>query len=254
MTLKLKTVERGTMDKKVQDNQKQEKSQMETALERENQLLKEQLDRLSSDQESLKLEKEAERLKKEEEALKEEANLKKILGESFGSAKAQSPDQDLSQSQLLDVMADAVGHATEANSKLILSKVASLISEFANENKKTQELVFKLAGAFETNQAASEFDDYNEYRDDIATIRSKTRGLSAKDAYMLARARRQGNQPPADQMRSERPNTPPSPSSVRDDYTQSNEDRDSQQQANPRLAFRAAAEAAIDKVIASRQR
>jgi hypothetical protein len=201
------------------------------------------------------LEKEAEKLAKETVALEQEANLRKTLGESFSTAKSGLKEgEELSNDQLIAIMADAVGASSDAQGKLILSKVSGMMTESNTELQKTQKLLIELAASVSMNQARSEDPDFDDYKTEVAGIMSTTRGLSPSDALMLAKAKRAKNQPKQKQTETERPNQIPLPSadtSSRDEYVQSKQEPKVQQ--SPKAAFKAAVDAAYKKVQAARQ-
>lgn len=246
-----RTAEKSKMEKK---EKLEEKSPDLIAAEQRNKLLQEQLNKLSSDQESLTLEKEAKDLAKEEAALQAEADLRKTLGEEFTSVKAGLKDgEDLSNEQMIAIMADAVGASSEAQGKLILKKVATMMGTSNDELKKTQKLLFELAAGMSMNQARSEHPDFDNYKTEVAGIMSTTRGLSTEDAYVLAKAKKSKGQPDQRITETERPGEPPTgiaPSS-RDGYVHKKEDNGVRQ--SPRAVFKDAVRAAIDKNLNARQ-
>lgn len=191
---------------------------------------------------------------KEEAALKEEADLRKALGDEFTIVKAGLKEgEDLSSEQMIAIMAEAVGASSDAQGKLILNKVAAMMSESNAELKKTQKLLIELAAATSMNQIRSSHPDYDDYKTEIAGIMSTTRGLSPERAYKLAKLEKSGDQPDQRRVETERPGEPPTQTSLssRDDYTRQKETTDVQQ--SPKAAFQAAVSAAIDKTIASRK-
>lgn len=244
-----KTVEKLKMDKK-----QEQKNPELIAAEQENKLLRERLDKLSSDQGELALQKEAEMLAKSEEALVEEADLRKTLGTEFTALKAGlKDDEEVSQEQLIAIMGEAVGASSEAQGKLILSKVASMMKQSDNEIVRTQELLAKLAAGMSMERARASNPDFDDYRVEVADIMSRTRGLDSEQAFLLAKAERLKGQPEQKRIETERPGiAPSSPSyeSSRDDYTQ---EKDPDVQRSPKATFNSAVSAALDKVIAARK-
>ena len=233
----------------------EQKSPEMIAIEQENKLLKEQLNKLSSAQESLTLEKEAEKIAKETAALEAEADLRKTLGEEFSTVKAGLREgEELSADQLVAIMADAVGVSSDAQAKLILKKVEAMMGKSDAEIKRTQKLLIELAAGISMNEVRSKNTDFDDYKTEIAGIMSVTRGLSPEDAYLLAKAKRSKGQPEQQQVESERPSTPPNASSSRDAYTHQHQSEDDEVKRSPRAVFKAAADAAIEKLLANRQR
>lgn len=246
-----KTAEESKMEQ--EKKTKNEKSPELIASEQKNKLLEEQLNRLSTDQESLALEKEAEKVAKETAALENEADLRKALGDEFSSVKSGLKDgEEISSEQMIAIMADAVGASSDAQGKLILKKVESMMGDSNAELQKTQKLLMELAAGMSMNQVRSEHKDYDDYKTEIAGIMSTTRGLSPERAYLLAKAEKSKGQPDQHQVETERPGAPPTPTSSRDDYTRSTE-VDTGVQLSPKAVFQNAVAAAIDKTISSRR-
>jgi len=236
------------------EKKSEQKSPELIAAEQKNKLLLEQLNKLSSDQESLTLEKEAEKMAKEEAALKEEADLRKALGDEFSTVKAGLKDgEEISNEQMIAIMAEAVGASSDAQGKLILNKVAAMVGESNTELKKTQKLLIELAAGVSMNQVRSAHKDYDDYKTEIAGIMSVTRGLSPERAYLLAKAEKSEGQPDQKRTETERPGEPPNEtfSSSRNEYVQ--ERKDDGVKRSPRAVFKAAAEAAVKKTLEARQ-
>ena len=253
MTLNLKN---SAENEKMNKGKKPEKSQELIAAEQENKLLKEQLDKLLQDQESLKLEKDAEKLAKEQAALKEEADLRQAIQSNLTSAKTNlKEDQELSPEQILAITGDAVGAATDAQGKLILNQVGSMLQKQNKSIEDLQKLVFNLAAGVSVNQLRSQHDDYDNYKTEIAGIMSTTRGLSAEDAYILAKAKKGEGNVNQQNVSTERPGEIPDASSYnqRDEYINQQNEANKDVHLSPKQVFSNAVSAAIDKTIASRR-
>jgi len=247
MTLNLsRTVEKSKMEK---EQKSEQKSPELIAAEQENKLLKEQLNKLSSDLESSALEKKAAELAKETAALEKDANLRKALGEEFSTVKAGLKDgEELSNEQMIAILGEAVGAASDAQGKLILNKVAAMVGESNAELKKTQKLLMEFAASVSMNQTRSQHPDYDDYKTEIAGIMSTTRGLSPERAYILAKAEKSKGQPDKEQTFSERPGEPPTPApSSRDEYVREREESGGVQR-NPKAAFQSAVHDAMKKL------
>lgn len=243
MTLNLrKTVENPKMEKK-----SEQKSPELIAAEQKNSFLQEQLNKLSSDQASSDLAKKADAMAKETAALESEADLRKSLGDNFSTAKAGLKDgEEISNEQMIAIMAEAVGASSDAQGKLILNKVASMMSESNTELQKTQKLLFEMAAGVSQQQARSNHADYDDYKTEIAGIMSTTRGVSPEDAYMLAKAKRSQNQPNQNQTETERPGEAPTQTntSLRDKYVKSRQTNDGIRRS-PKTIFKDAVANAI---------
>ena len=204
--------------------------------------------------EEQKLAEEAKKLKANTAALEQEANLSRTLAEALATEQPNVADEtgDLSQKELISVIADAVSKASDANSKLIMNQVEDRVKETGGEISKLQSVMIDLLGSMSVQQARSAHKDFDDYQVEAAKILQKTQGLSPEDAYLLAKAQKASTVPDKKQVESERPTSIPSFTRPTKEQL-SNRDAD-QQHVNPRLAFKNAVSDAVDKVIANRQK
>jgi len=251
--------------KEVKDQEKQSKenqdqlSQSQAALKAQVEILQRQLDQKESDSKEKKLQEQAERLRKEQEALEADADLRKTLGVAFEKKTAGS-EEELDQKELIAIMAEAVGSAVDANTKLLLSKVSELVNATDAKVDLTQKALVELVAGITVNQARSQHDDFDDFKDDIREILTHTSGLSAEDAYLLAKSKKTKGQPTQKQIESERPGQAPSfqgrtviqPSAEREPKLEAEDEID--EFASPRKVFKSAVSKAIDKVLAARQK
>jgi len=233
------------------------------SLEAQTKLLQEQLLLKRSDDEESKAQQAAERLQKEQAALEQEADLRKTLSQAFPQRSAKSDDDDgtegLKLSEVTGVMADAVGKAIDAQSKLILSKVGEMMKrttgELDNKISGTQQALIKLVAGLSVDQAKGQYKDFDEFAPDIRELLSKTQGLSPEDAYLLAKARKASKTPSQQETETERPSQSMLPSSSRDNVPENEEPEEGEQgdhQLSARKVFRDAVSKAIDKQLAAR--
>jgi len=183
----------------------------------------------------------------------EEANLRKTLDESFtgkmptGEA---NEDNELSQKELVTVMAEAIEKTTAANTKLILKEVANKVGTTDAQIGELKNVMTNLLAGISVGQAKSKFKDFDEFAEDASAILKATQGLSPVDAYLLAKVRKSSTQPPKKALESERP-------------TRAITTRDSdaeivpkQHEDKPHLSTRAifkdACSDAVDKIVAAR--
>lgn len=249
------------LNRKNQSNQDQSKQnpnpdqkQMEelAALKAQVSVLQEQLQLQKNDEESLKMQAEAARLQKNQEALEQEADLRRTLSDAFSPSKiGLKPGEELEQSQLVTVLAEAVGAASDAQAKLILSKVNEMAKSQDEKIKGAHKAIVELATMLSVNQARNRFADFDDRKTEIAKILSETRGLSPEDAYLLAKARLEVGNPSSSQLDSEKPNEAPGRSGFGGKSEKSSEETESF--VSPRQVFRTALSKAIDKALQSRQ-
>ena len=157
--------------------------------------LQQRLQQRESASDEARLEKEAERLRAEEAALKEEADLRKTLKDMLPPASSQPVDEfsqpkELSQKELLGIMAEAVAKASEAQSKLLMSEVSKLVRGSDEKITRTQKAVVDLLAMVDVGRARSQFADFDTYKEDVGEIMQRT-NLDSTEAYLLAKARRE---------------------------------------------------------------
>jgi hypothetical protein len=216
--------------------------------------LQTQLETQLSERESSRLEKEANEMKKETAVLEQEANVKKVLSDAFSPAKTgMASDEELEQSELINIFGDALGEAQKAQEDLILTKVAGVIKNQDAKLEAVRKTILELVTGLSVKNARDKYSDFDTIQGDVQKIMSTT-ALDAGDAYLLVKARKAQNQPGA-QPETERPSRAPSAPASRDSYvTETPEQGGHQIPVSPRAAFRSAAAAAIDRVIAARHR
>jgi len=247
-----------------QTEDQNQSSEKERLLEAELFRLRTLLEQRQSETEESKLEKQAEALKAEEAALREQADLKGILKDAFHELPVTRNDDDftsrekpqLNQKEMLDVMGEVISGAIDANTQLILNKVGEMVQGSDEKIVGTQKALIGLMSHISTNESRANHKDFDVFKEDIATIMSKTSGLSPEQAYLLAKAQKTEKVPGRREIETERPDAIVSRSSDYDDreYNSQNEHSDRNQDLlrNPRKEFKAGVSAAIDKVLANR--
>ena len=192
-------------------------------------------------------------MQSEKAALKEEADLRKTLENAFStSAKTKGDDEELTQRELVAVLAETMDKATAANSKLILSEVANKIKETDGTVKELKQVMTDLLAGMSVGQAKAQFKDFDVYAQDAAAILQNTQGLSPADAYMLAKAKKASTIPDKKALETERPTE----AVTRHDSDARNVTRENapiDQPVSSRAAWKIAMSDAIDKVLAARK-
>ena len=240
-------------EKKSEADRLTELEQRNQFLETQDKVLREQLQLKLNASEEILLEQEAEKIKKEEEQLKEETNLQRILDDALKTDKRDSDGEPtpLSQKELVAVIAEAVGKATDATAKLTTKEMEKKLSETNTQIGGMQKVLIDLLSGMSVGQARSEFPDFDEFKEDAARIHRSHPSLSPKDAYLLAKAQKASGMPDKKKIESERPNDIPIyPSNKGRELSERNE---SNAPKNPRADFKDAVSDAIDKVLAARQ-
>lgn len=137
-----------------------------------------------------------------EEAVKlvEDADLKKIL-----SGQSAEKVEDLTNTQLLDVIGDAVEQSQVARDK----QLESLIKESSGSNDERlnsiSKAVMQLIAIQGVNEAKANHPDFEEYKDDAAKLMAVIPSLPVNKAILLAKAERAGKSVPSKKVETERP-------------------------------------------------
>lgn len=244
------------------DDPQKKASEMEAKvafLEAQTKALQEQLDKRLTGEEEEKLEKQAEALRRQEEALRQEADIARIMDEALRSDK-KSEDEDaesMSQKELASVIAETVGKALDASSKLTMNEVDKKIQELSKQNAGLQKVMIELLSGMSVERARNQFEDFDKYREEASKIHRSHPTLTPTQAYHLAKAQAESTQPDKDRLETEKPNEPPvwSPdapfstsrsSALREDEDQPVEDS--------RRRFRREISEAVDAVLARRKK
>lgn len=240
-------------NQKSKDQDPENQDQRLPMLEAQVKLLQEQLQDKRRSEDDQKLQADADELQKEQAVLEEEANLRRVLGDAWNAKTKEAPEgQDLDQKEMISVMAEAVGKAVDANTKLILGKVDGMIKGVDGKITGTQKALVELMAMRSIEDARSEFRDFDEHKVEISEILGQTRGLSPEDAYILAKGRKASKVPDQKTAESEKPNTAPSALSRRESSSsKGDEDFDF---SSPRKVFKDALSKAIDKHLSAREK
>jgi hypothetical protein len=253
-------------DQKIQDQKNQPDSQKELE-EAKSQIafltaqataLQGQLDKSSSSEEEARLAQEAENLKKQEEALKQEANIAQILDDALKTEPgrvAEAGDNELSQKELAGVIAETVGKALDASSKLTMGEMDKKLAESNKQITGLQTAVIELLGSMSVENARKKHDDFDKYAEGAREVHSSHPSLSPEEAYLLHKAKEASKQPDKDKIETERPSEPPQwtpdrPFSTSRESTVSAEEH--LPDGNPRQKFRHELSSAVDSYLARR--
>ena len=247
-------------DKLREQQNPKEQSSKEPQVDQEKEFLKaqvaslqEQLQRSDRASEEAKLEREAERLQQEQDALREEADLRKTLKDMLPPQQTDELGQprELSQNELIGVMAEAVGKATEAQGKLIMGEVSKLVRGTDDKVVRTQKALIDMMAMIDVGRARSQFSDFDAYKEDVSEIMGRT-NLDTTEAYLLAKAKKESLTPPGSPA-SERPSQPPAIGPREPSACSEREEERYPEIRNPRAEFQQAASDAIDKILAARR-
>ena len=229
------------------------------ALLTQNQLLQEQLQQKKSVDEERQLESEAEQVKKQQAQLAEDANLRSILAQATRPDSLGDRDIDeLSQKDMIDIVANSVGKALDAQSKLMEQKLSEMLKPTNERLNGTQKALIEMMAANSVKKARDQYQDFDEYREDVGRILQENPMLSPERAYVLAKAEKSLTTPAQREVASERPNNAtPYLQPHQDENAESYEDEEPTEEPSgisTRRDFRDQVSKAIDKVLAGRQK
>lgn len=146
----------------------------------------------------------AKKLEKEAQ-LQDDADIKKLFAGAKEEPKKESGIDDLSPSQLLNVVADGFEKVMVANAEQ--TKLNIEAASKASEDKLTditsvlQGVVAKLS----IDATKSAHTDFEDMRPGMIEVNKKYPGMDAEDMYLLAKSMKAGKQAPAKKVESERP-------------------------------------------------
>lgn len=221
--------------------------------------LQEQSNKNLISEEEKKLAQEAEALKKNEEALKQEADLVQILDEAL---KTEPPAKDadegeMSQKELAGVIAETVGKAMDASSKLTMGEVDKKLAESNKQLGAMQKVMVEFLSGMSVKNARDKYSDFDKYSEDAQKIHQAHPTLSPEASYQLAKAQKESAQPDKDKIETEKPSEPPQWSPDTPFSTSKSSDSSDEEHrpaGNPRQKFRQDLSSAIDDVLARREK
>jgi len=197
-------------------------------------------------------EKEAAKLQAEEAAkLQAEADIKKLLSEKDSSTDY----DDLSNKEILDIVANAFDTAIEARTKLAASEVEKPLVEINKKIESIQKYLLHREAASGIDAARNKFKDFDDYKEDIAKIFEAYPGISPEDAYILAKGHKASDEPPESETASEKPiSLGTRAAAAVERYEKIKKEKSSKIPMSPQRAFKSFLDEAADKVLKIRGR
>jgi hypothetical protein len=266
-----KTVEELKMEAKEKLNQSQQNQQLSSKeleeakskiafLEAKMKVLEEQSSKSLLNAEEKKLEEEARKLSEQEEALRNEADIEKTLNEILKNEKNPMRSQDdenekeLSQKEFLSILGETVGKALDAQSKLNEAAVAKRLTATNNQVDAMRKVMVEFLSGLSVQNARSRFPDFDKYGEATQKIHAAHPTLSPEQAYLLAKQEAASKSAADERIETERPSEPTPWTPDRPFSTSRDVSEDSRIDGNPRQRFRSQISAAIDNVLAQKQR
>jgi len=190
-----------------------------------------------------------------ETELEAEADLKALLNGGMEDGKEDlrgSRIDDLTNSELLNVVSSAVETAIDARIRQSSQNVDKKIKEISDSTTKIYQVLGKMQAAAGIQSARDKYKDFDKFKDDTMAVLDRYPMMEIEDAYLLGRQLRAGNSPPAKNVASERPIVTPfgafSGGADRKDPTNVLDDK-STSSSHGIVGFRNILDKAIDKVL-----
>jgi len=139
------------------------------------------------------------------EELQQQADLKTLLG---NTTKESDDVEELSNKQLLDVIADAVEKSQDARDSQLKIVLQEATKPFEEKIVGVQKAVMQMVAVQGVKDVQARFTDFDEYREDIASVMQQIPGITVERAYLIAKTEKAGHVAPAKKIESERPNRP----------------------------------------------
>ncbi len=209
---------------------------------------------------------EAGRAAKEEAAeasrLQDEADIKKLLKTTPEEKQGTTMD-DMTPSQMLDIIGDAVDKTTTAQNAQFAKALKAAGAQTGKEMKAVKDVVTQVIAKLNVDAVRGKYKDFDEMTPKVRSLMDEVVGLPVDYAYILAKGLDAGKNPPAKKVETERPDTSMSRMNTderEEESSMSKADRaaarkESEQKAmsssRSGRSFRQMAEDAYDKVKAS---
>jgi len=139
---------------------------------------------------------------KEQELLKlqQEADIKKAFSEN----KEVDLDE-LTNKEILDIVADAFDKSIEARTKIAIEAASKENKGIEDKLTRLEQYLLKKEAKEGIDGARRKFNDFDNYKDDIAKVFETYPGILPEDAYIIAKGRKSANVPPQKEIESEKP-------------------------------------------------
>ena len=188
------------------------------------------------------------------EELAAEADLKNLLKMDDNTPTRENRKgglDDLSNTELVSVMTDAIQKALEANATISANAQDEKFDRVADSMKNLQSIVGGIQANLSVNQVRSVHKDFDDYREETLAILKETPNMSIERAYKLAKLEKVEKVPDARFTETERPDNS-SFESASDSGNRREKREKRQGGGSGTLNFRAMAEEAAKKVIRAR--
>jgi len=112
---------------------------------------------------------------------------------------------DLSNKEILDVVADAFDKAIEARTKIAIDAASKSNKNIDDKLTRLEQYLLGKEARDGIDEARKKFNDFDDYREDISKVFKAYPGILPEDAYIIAKGRKSADVPPQKNMESEKP-------------------------------------------------
>ena len=195
---------------------------------------------------------EAEKAAEAEAKLKAEADIKKLLSED-----KDVDIEDLSNKEILDIIANAFDTAIDAKAAIATEEAAKGTALLSKKLDSMRDYILQKDAVEGINAARGKFKDFDKFEEDIKGIFKVYPSMSPEDACLLAKSKKAKEVPAPEETDSERPiNLGTRQSAAEEEYMKKQLEQKEHPDKKPiisRRGFKSDLMAAVNKVVGNRK-
>ncbi len=138
--------------------------------------------------------------------LQDEADIRKLLKGTPEEKQGTTMD-DMTPSQIIDVVGEAVDKTTTAQNAQFAKVLKDSGARTGEEMKAIKDVVTQIIAKLNVDAARGKYKDFDALSPKVREVMSKYPGIEIEDAYVLAKGKIAGKNPPAKKVETERPDT-----------------------------------------------
>ena len=182
--------------------------------------------------------------------LLDEADLKKLLAVDDGEELKKKNVEDLSNREVIDIMANAVETALKASREQAGMDADEKVKELGETVGTIKQILISMRASELVDSAKAKYEDFGEYQDDVRELVTRVYpGMTPEHAYMIAKSTRSATGDTKSRLASERPDAS-LPASV-GGHREVN--KESLKDMTPRRRFNEVLNNAVDKYLTGRK-
>ncbi len=190
--------------------------------------------------------------------LEEDTNFQNILKADEAKESEKGYD-DLTNSELLDVVADALNKTMDARMQSNNAGLAEQMKKIVESGDATKKAVLSIIAKTNVDRVINDNADFGDFKDETKLVMQKYPGIDIQDAYTLAKAKKVSELPPKKELETERPDVTMSPLNTSRFENRENKSHDTEKGneysssgQHGLVGFRAFADKGVEKVLAAR--